>query len=136
MASARVPDEPQQSLGAFAGVETPSAERGTFGGDARSELIDPGEWLAVSDAYAAQAPAEPAGLSPEQIRRGHAVVARAGSAVDEVLKFIPEGAEEVPVSAFFSDRGREIYTREPGRFRKVRLAAVREAYAELAGQFV
>ena len=108
---------------------TPSA-------DNPSELIDPGEWLAVSDAYASQAPAEPAGLSAEQIRRGHAAVARAASALDEVLKFIPEGAEEVPASAFFSDRGREIYAREPGRFRKVRLAAVREAYAEMAGQFV
>lgn len=107
-----------------------------FGGEEPSELIDPGEWLAVSDAYAAQAPVDPAGLTPEQTRHGQAVLARAAAALDEVLKFIPEGGEAVPAEAFFSDRGREVYGREPGRFRAARLAAVREVYAGLADQFV
>jgi hypothetical protein len=113
----------------------PSMGQGYFGGEEPSQLIDPGEWLAVSDAYAGQAPAETAGLTPEQVRQGRALLDRAAAALDEVLKFIPEGGETVPASAFFSDRGREVLAREPGRFRRARLAAVREAYAGLAGQF-
>jgi hypothetical protein len=114
---------------------TVPAGRMSFGGDEPSRLIDPGEWLAVADAWAAQAPAGPAGLAPEQLRQGQAALDRAAAALDEVLKFVPEGADAVPGGAFFSDRGREIFAREPGRFRRNRLAAVRDTYAGLAGQF-
>ncbi|MET8148606.1 hypothetical protein ACIBSW_35235 [Actinoplanes sp. NPDC049668] len=113
----------------------PSATGFSFGGSAPSELIDPGEWLAVSDEYAAQAPAETAGLSADQSRHAGAVLARAVAALDEVLKFIPEGTDAVPPTAFFTDRGREVYQREPGRFRRDRLTAVRQAYAGLLHQF-
>jgi hypothetical protein len=113
----------------------PPAGRVSFGGDEPSQLIDPGEWLSIADGYAAQAPADPAGLTPEQVRRGRAALDRAAAALDEVLKFVPEGADAVPADAFFSDRGREAFAGEPGRFRRDRLAAVRDAYAGLAGQF-
>lgn len=113
----------------------PPAGRVSFGGDQPSQLIDPGEWLSIADAYAAQAPADPAGLAPEHVRRGRATLDRGAAALDEVLKFVPEGADAVPAGAFFSDRGREVFAREPGRFRRNRLAAVRDAYAGLAGQF-
>ncbi|GAB1640875.1 hypothetical protein [Krasilnikovia sp. MM14-A1259] len=107
----------------------------SYGGAEPSELIDPGEWLTVSDAYADQAPAQAAGLSPDQARHAQAVLARAVAALDEVLKFIPDGAEAVPESAFVTGPGQEAYRREPGRFRRDRLAAVRHAYAGLLGQF-
>jgi hypothetical protein len=113
----------------------PPAGRVSFGGPEPSQLLDPGEWLAVADGYAAQAPADPAGLTPEQARHGRAVLDRAAAALDEVLKFVPEGGESVPEGAFFSDRGREVFAREPGRFRGNRLTAVRDVYAGLAGQF-
>jgi hypothetical protein len=53
--------------------------------------------------------------------------------MDEVAKFVPPGADAVPETAFWSDRGREEYRREPFRFRRSAIDAVREAYrGELA----
>jgi hypothetical protein len=118
----RLPAEPQMPAAGFGGAEP-------------SELIDPGEWLTVADAYASQAPADPAGLTPERRAHARGLLTRAASALDEVLKFLPDGGAEVPAGAFFSERGREVYGREPGRFRGDRVRAVRDAYAGLASQF-
>lgn len=105
-----------------------------YGGPDPSQLLDPGQWAAVADAYAASVPVDPSGLDAGERRRARAVLERAAAAVDEVLKFVPEGADEVPATAFVSERGRALYAREPGRFRRFRLAAVRDAYRGLAGQ--
>ena len=102
-----------------------------FGDDRPSELLDPGEWLAVADAYASTGPADTSQLDPESARRLDADLATAVAALDEVLKFVPAGADAVPVEAFWSDRGRAVHAAEPGRFRAIRLRAVRDAYADL-----
>jgi hypothetical protein len=95
----------------------------SFGGPEPSELLDPGEWLMAADLAAAGAPeADAADLS------------LAASALDEVLKFIPAGAGEVPPEALRTAAGREVYEREPGRFRRARLAAVAATYREAAGR--
>jgi hypothetical protein len=94
-----------------------------FGGSDPSQLLDPGEWLAVAD-YCAR-------LDPGT--RDDLDVARA--AVEEVLKFVPEGAERVPDEAFRTARGRAVRDAEPGRFRRVRLEAVRGAYRDLLARF-
>jgi hypothetical protein len=84
-----------------------------FGGAVASTLIDAGQYLAAADSAA---------------RTDH--LQRAVAALDEVLKFVPAGADRVPESALFTDDGRATYRREPGRFGARRLEAVRGAYRE------
>jgi hypothetical protein len=102
-----------------------------FGDGRPSELIDPGEWLALADAYASTGPADTGQLDPGAARRVRADLATAIAALDEVLKFVPPGADAVPAEAFWSERGRAVRATEPGRFRAARLHAVRDAYADL-----
>lgn len=111
---------------------TPGAASGFhYGGDEPSQLLDPGEWLLVADAYAGSVPAESTGEAGQQAR---AALTRAVAALDEVAKFIPAGEHEIPDNAFASERGRLLHQREPGRFRRDRLEAVRATYAELLAQ--
>ena len=88
-----------------------------FGGANPSELLDPGEWLVVADLAARHSPVPDA-----------ADYALAAAAIDEVLKFIPSGADVVPPEALHTATGRAAYEHEPGRFHKTRLAAVADAY--------
>ena len=98
-------------------------------GDAEpSELLDAGEWLWIADTYAQAVPAAPQELAEPERGRARARLAAAIAAIDEVLKFVPSGADRVPGTAIRSARGGEVYRREPGRFRVTRLAAVRDAY--------
>ncbi|MFY1653053.1 hypothetical protein ACN27J_19445 [Solwaraspora sp. WMMB762] len=108
----------------------------SYGGPEPSRLIDPGEWLAVADQYAALVPADlatagPAGADPAQRRRATAALSRAIAALDEALKFIPADADEVPPDAITSEVGRRMRRREPGRFRRDRLTALRDTYTAL-----
>lgn len=102
--------------------ERETAPRGwpTFGGPEPSLLIDAGEWLWVADHVASGVPP-----APEEAARA---LAMARAAVEEVLKFVPDGADRVPDEAFWTDRGRSVRTREPGRFRVERLLVVRDTY--------
>ena len=105
-----------------------------YGGSQPSELIDPGEWLAVADAYARSVPADTATLAADGLVTARSMLVHAAAAVDEVLKFIPADADQVPADAFVTDRGRAAYTKEPGRFRRPRLEAVRDTYRSIAAQ--
>lgn len=118
-----------------------------FGGPEPSELIDPGEWLSIADAYARTVPADPSAgaRSSADTSAGSSAGAgfsagarstlnRAVAAIDEVLKFIPAGEDRVPERAFVTDRGRAVHAKEPGRFRRPRLEAVRNTYASIAAQ--
>lgn len=92
-----------------------------FGGAQPSTLIDAGQFLAAADVAAKTRPARRISLE------------RAVGAIEEVLKFIPPGAERVPEDAFFSEAGRAVLAREPGRFARARLEAVLATYrAELS----
>jgi hypothetical protein len=97
-----------------------------FGGMEPSQLLDPGEWLAVATDHAKRIPARKP--LDDNARHGLAV---AIAALNEVVKFIPSGEQEVPPEAFRTPVGRELREREPGRFRTVRLRAVRDAYTRL-----
>jgi hypothetical protein len=96
-------------------------------GSRPSELLDAGEWLWVADMFGG-APAEPAGLTPAELAQARDDLAAAGAAVDEVLKFVPPEANEVPVAAFWTERGRELRAAAPSRFLRARLEAVRDTY--------
>jgi hypothetical protein len=106
----------------------------SYGGTEPSELIDPGEWLSVADAYARNVPADTASLAADGLAQARSMLTRAVAAIDEVLKFIPDGDDRVPEAAFATDRGRAAYAKEPGRFRRPRLEAVRTTYANIAAQ--
>jgi hypothetical protein len=106
----------------------------TYGGPEPSELIDPGEWLSVADAYARSVPADTASLAADGLATARSMLVHAAAAVDEVLKFIPADTDRVPEEAFVTDRGRAAFAKEPGRFRRPRLEAVRDTYRSIAAQ--
>jgi hypothetical protein len=87
-----------------------------FGGTDRSRLLDAGEWMAIAEYYAKLDPGTFNDLDT------------ARAALEEIIKFLPDGADHVPDDAFWSERGRAVREREPGRFRRARLAAVLDAY--------
>lgn len=102
-----------------------------FGGATASTIIDAGQYLAVADAAAKRVPADVTGLDDDDRRVASWWMNRAVNALEEVVKSIPPGAEAVPDTAMFTESGKAVYAREPGRFRKRRLEAVLEAYREL-----
>lgn len=104
-----------------------------YGGPEPSELLDPGEWLSVSEDYARSVPLGTK-LDGDALRAARQRLACAIAALDEVRKFAPAGAVEVPPGAFITPFGRAMWDKEPGRFRVVRLDAVRAAYVEAAGR--
>lgn len=102
-----------------------------FGDGNPSKLLDPGEWLWVADRYAS-GPADKSGLDEDARQRAHRQVALAAAAMDEVLAFVPAGKSAVPAKAFRTERGRAVYAKEPGRFRRERLHVVRDTYRKIA----
>lgn len=118
--------------------EVPGPHDVVFFGTDRSQLLDAGEWLLVSD-LCAQAGSAPSGTgdgttgggnSERERAEARESMAIAAAAVAEVLKFVPPGADEVPDSAFWSERGRTVREREPGRFRRRRLHIVGNTYRD------
>lgn len=108
----------------------PSANSMSFGDGTPSQLLDAGEWLFVADRYAqvATTNAEP---GSEAARVARQQVATAAAAMDEVLAFVPEGADMVPYESLRTERGREIYDEQPGRFYQDRLEVVRDTYRSI-----
>jgi hypothetical protein len=113
----------------------PPDDRVRFGGEHPSELIDPGEWIWFADHVTTRVPADPAEVAAAERARCRHELAMAVAALDEVLKFIPPGAGEVPVDAFWTDRGREVYQKRPGRFARGALLAVRDAYQQIVDAY-
>lgn len=95
----------------------------TFGGPEPSELLDAGQWMTVADRAAEAVPTNP-------VEAGR-VLAVARAAVDEVVKFVPSGADAVPEDEFWTPEGRAVREAEPGRFRLDRLLVARDTYHEL-----
>jgi hypothetical protein len=118
----RVPDRP-----------VPPAPRREvrFGSDEPSELVDAGQWMWIADSYAGLHSADPGQIPPAELPRARADLAYAAAAMDEVAKFVPAGADAVPESALWTERGRELYRREPYRFRLSTIDAVRDTYRRL-----
>lgn len=98
-----------------------------FGGSDPSELLDAGEWLWVSDLTAGDVPVD-------DVAEARRTLGIAAAAIDETLKFLPAGEDAVPVTALWSERGRQVYAADPGRFERDRLLIARDTYRqELAG---
>lgn len=112
-------------------------QAGEVGGLVPSTIIDPGEFLWLSDRAAAAVPVDLAQL-PSEARPGVvAALRRASSTLAEVLKFIPAGSDEVPREAFTSTLGQRLTRDMPERFRRdeleERLAAYRHHLSTYPG---
>lgn len=98
-------------------------------GAGSSRVIDPGEWLAISDMYGDTAE----GLLGDEEFGGddvavvHYSLSARVSAVDETLKFLPANAESVPEWYFRSVPGRAVFEAAPARFGREALLAERAA---------
>ncbi|GAA3396949.1 hypothetical protein [Cryptosporangium minutisporangium] len=113
----------------------PDPDEPSFGDDRPSELLDAGEWLWVADEITRTIPAEPDGMTPDERRHARREVRTAAAAVAEARKFVPPGADAVPVGQLWSLAGRAVYDAEPGRFDVQRLELVERVYRELADTF-
>ncbi|WP_067654958.1 hypothetical protein [Nocardia harenae] len=100
----------------------PAREGVRFGGAEPSLLLDPGVWLWYADDRAALARDS---TDPAAARL---LLATAVAAIDEVLKFLPSGADEVPEAAFVSPEGRFVRSGDPGRFTRANLTAERDRH--------
>ncbi len=101
-----------------------------YGGETPSRIIDPGQFLLVSEQLARHVPADPSELPESEREAAYELLAVAVAALEEVLKFIPPEAESVPEEAFTAPEGWMLYRDEPGRFRRGRLEAVAASYRE------
>lgn len=106
----------------------------SFGGPEPSQILDPGQFLAASDRWSSSVPGSAAGLDNTARRRAAATMKNAIAAMEEVLKFIPPGAEEPPKSAFRSSESSRLLREMPGQFRKPRLEARLKAYQAALAQ--
>lgn len=109
--SFRVPDAAEQG----------ADERVVFGGSRPSELLDAGEWLELAYVIIDSVPADLDALGAEQLVELRREVDVARAAIEEAIKFVPAGGTQVPLSSFWSQRGRLMRLRHPGRFDRIRL---------------
>jgi hypothetical protein len=107
-------------------------------GPRNSRVIDPGEWVSVSDRYGERVDEL---LSDSEFDAGdvevvqYALSARV-SALDEVLKFLPARANDVPEWLFRSVTGRAVFEAAPARFGRDALFAERAALWDNLERFV
>ncbi|MEU8310754.1 hypothetical protein AB0C84_45190 [Actinomadura sp. NPDC048955] len=87
-----------------------------IGGAVPSQIIDPGEFLWLSDQAASGVPVDISSLPDGQITNARLLLEDAVVALEEVRKFIPDGFQRVPDEAFFSARGKSLYRSSPERF--------------------
>ena len=116
-------------------IPEPTPAGGHFGGAEPSTLLGPGDWLTHADSLARNVPTLADSMTAVQKADAKTLLDEAAAAVDEVLKFVPEGAEAVPDEAFKSTRDLAMRDRERRRFLRARLVAVAAAYRNLAGNF-
>jgi hypothetical protein len=115
----------------FALAPEPSPPPPALGGSVPSHIIDPGEFLEIAQRLAATVPADPAAVDDDEFHAARDALAFAVASVEEVLKFIPEGAEAVPAAAFRSAAGQRFRREAPERFTRTRLAAYLDDYRRL-----
>ncbi|NEA32310.1 hypothetical protein [Streptomyces sp. SID13031] len=94
-----------------------------YGGEQPSSILDAGEFLWYSDRGA-----DRAALAGDQRPSTRELSALDGAlaALDEVVKFIPAGADAIPREAIHSEFGRAVYDANPDRFTRESLSYRRE----------
>ncbi|MFC7528578.1 hypothetical protein [Actinoplanes sp. GCM10030250] len=111
--------------------------------DPPSQLLDPGEWWLAATTLGqlteqlgnAVDPAE-AWRDPVAWDEMTALLARCATAVDEVVKFIPDGTDRVPAEEFRTATGRNALRGDPAAFERSVLVTARAERAALLAEFI
>lgn len=105
-----------------------------------STLIDAAQWQELGAEYAEQA--IEAGLTAAGEPGDRALLEEAllswQFAIDvaaEALRFLPDGADELPATAFWSPRGQRARAADPGRFTRAALTRQVDTYRQLRDDF-
>ncbi|GAB2925998.1 hypothetical protein ACFMQL_32285 [Nonomuraea fastidiosa] len=147
-AEASVIEVPDGWLVRAGGVEVPVSYEGehaarrsgaTFGTGA-SELLDAGQWVLIGATYASRAlegQLDYVAGAPdaERFRAVETDWIYAADAVAEALKFLPEGAAELPPEAFWTEMGRSAREADPGRFTRAKLESDHAFFRQSLGDF-
>ena len=116
-------------------IPVPETADGTYGAAEPSTILGPGELLSWSDHVARTVPPDARGLSAADRAESRKRLLVAADCAKEAAKFIPTGAEAVPVDAFRSEYDRAVLAAEPGRFTRARLVAIAASYMRMADGF-
>ncbi|MGW9494669.1 hypothetical protein ACWG5P_09805 [Streptomyces prasinus] len=87
-----------------------------FGGPEPSRIIDPGEFMWIGDRMSTESGLRLLNTPLDEHREVRPATAYAIAAFEEIAKFLPPGADRIPEDRFTSERGREVYAKNPGRF--------------------
>jgi hypothetical protein len=111
----------------------PVAYSFSFPDDGPSGLIDPGQWWAAAQTYGSIAEEVAGGVDAARAWRDPdswadmvSILVNSAAAVDEVLKFLPVGAQAMPVGAFWTGTGRGVRQAAPEGFRRDSLERERD----------
>jgi hypothetical protein len=115
---------------------TPVDGHQRFGGDEPSELFDAGQWLLVADAMLEDVPEHPGELAPARRRALRDRVDVAVAAVEEALKFLPEGGNAVSPFAFWSEPGYRLFSSQPWMFERDELASLLAEYQRILSRYL
>ncbi|MEX2985632.1 hypothetical protein [Streptomyces sp. C36] len=102
-----------------------------FGGPEPSQIIDPGEFMWIGDRVSTESGLRLLNTPPAEHREIRPATAYAIAAFEEVAKFLPEGADCIPEDRFTSERGREMYAKDPTRFTRKRITSHLELKREI-----
>ncbi|WP_326693296.1 MULTISPECIES: hypothetical protein [unclassified Streptomyces] len=97
-----------------------------FGGPEPSRIIDPGEFLWISDQVSTQSGLRLLNTPLAEHHEIRPATAYAIAALEEVAKFLPEGADQISEDRFTSERGREMHAKDPTRFTRQEITAALE----------
>ena len=99
----------------------PTAESDGEGARTPSALLDPGEYLWLSDRAAGRVPVDTGGLTSEQVEAARQEMSRAVERLEEVLAFIPADSTEVAPELLTSTTAQVLLDTAPTRFTRVDL---------------
>jgi hypothetical protein len=119
---------------AVARADAAAARRGgSRFGPRVSTLIDAGQWQELGVEYVGQAMAAGLLAAGDRERRAEAELAWqfAIDVAAEALRFLPDGATELPVGAFWSRTGRRLRAADRARFTRAALTHQIETYRRL-----
>lgn len=106
-----------------------------LGGGTPSKLLDPADLVLFAARIEREAPPDPSGLAPVDVRRWERDLSLAAEAALEATKFVAPGTGVVPESAFTTAAARWLYRKDPSRFSRAGLTALEQRMSRMASTF-
>jgi hypothetical protein len=103
---------------AFRTADEPPPAPPAFGGADPSQIIDPGEFMWISDQISTDVGLQMLNTPQPTHQKFHSELAYAVAALEEVVKFLPEGADRISDRLFTSQRGRRVWEKDPNAFER------------------